>query len=96
MRTKTDRRRPWKVVYHYDGTRRHGENGLPWIDHSTPIDAKSSHREEAAARKLADDVSRRGGYALVSYVSPDTGVVNILLERQPYEIAMLELAVGDE
>jgi hypothetical protein len=91
-RPRTDRRRPYKVAYHYDGTRNHDpETGALWIDTTTPIDGKSSHTEQAAAEKLARDVSRRGGRAEVTHVHPDTGAATILLTLAEFEVALAEM-----
>jgi len=86
-------RRPYKVAYHYPGTRMCDPvTGAIWIDTERPIDGKASSHERAKVERFARDVSRRGGRAVVTYVDPDTGAVTHILTLAEFETALAEMA----
>lgn len=95
-------KRPYKVRFHYDGTKvgpgidTSVDPGAYTIDHTQPIDATHSFAHEGDALTTAEGVSRRGGRAEVFYRDPTTGVDTPIRTLEPYEIAMDELTAESE
>lgn len=95
-------RRPWKMRFHYDGTKVASGDpemlGAYTIDTTRPIDAVSAHADREVAEDAAQMVSRNGGRASVSYRDPATGVETVVATYAPFEVALAELTaeVGGE
>lgn len=96
-------KRQWKVDFHYDGTKDYGDpmdpnrvEGAYTIDTSRPINARSSHNDEASAHDAARTVSRNGGTATVSHRDSVTGEERVVREYSSYEVAMEELSLSEE
>ena len=88
-------KRPWKVHFHYDGTRQFSDDvslsGSYVVDTSRPIDGTSSHADEASAEVAARRVSRSGGSARIVVRNGATGVEREIRSYAPYEVALGEL-----
>lgn len=66
-------KRPYKVDFHYDGSKYTDEDGNVRIDKTKPINARHSFPDIDRARSLAQDIAQRGGRATLSHVDADTG-----------------------
>lgn len=93
-------KRPWKVDFHYDGTKTFPNSGSEdpdvdpgayVIDTTRPIDSRQSSADESTAHRSAEQVSRNGGTARVIYQDPVTKHEKLIREYAPYESAMDEL-----
>lgn len=90
-------KRPWKMHYHFDGTKTFGPDDcrstqdMYTIDTSRPIDGVSSHSYQAEADIAARRVSRNGGAAHVTYKDPESGIETPVSAYVPYEVAMEEM-----
>ncbi len=93
-------KRPWKMRYHFDGTKTFGPTDdaddrstqdMYTIDTSRPIDGMSSHSYQGEADSAARRVSRNGGTAHITYKDPDTGIETPVITYAPYEVAMEDL-----
>jgi len=82
--------RPYKVRFHYEGTKRF-DGGVMWIDHNAPIDGQGAYAEEAAAVAAAQNVSRLGGRAEVVHRDRATGVETAVCTYEPYEVVLEEM-----
>lgn len=91
-------KRPWKMRYHFDGTKTFGpDDGRPTqdmytIDTSRPINGMSSHSCQAEADHAARRVSRNGGTAHITYKDPESGLEALVTSYAPYEVAMEEMS----
>ncbi|MGH3783122.1 MAG: hypothetical protein ACRDRO_21490 [Pseudonocardiaceae bacterium] len=74
-------KRPYKVTFHYD----------PSPSRASAIDATQSSHELCSARRVAREVSRRGGHASVWTRDPLTGEECTLRRYQPLEVALEDL-----
>ncbi len=86
-------KRPYKVRYHFDGTKQFGDDpsGAYVIDTSRPIDGCSSHTDFSVAETTARGVSRNGGSARILLRDSATGVESEMKRYAPYEVAMEDL-----
>lgn len=87
-------RRPYKVRFHFDGTKQFGNDDPEAyvIDTSRPIDGCSSHIDISVAEAAARRVSRNGGSARILFRDSATGVESEMQRYAPYEVAMDDLA----
>lgn len=88
-------KRPYKVRFHFDGTKQFSNDALPEayvIDTSRPIDGCSSHTDISVAEAAARRVSRNGGSARILLRDSSTGVESEITNYEPYEAAMQDLA----
>lgn len=86
-------KRPWKVSYHYDGSKHFPDAEQPTsyvIDDSRPINGRSAHADVAQARRAARTISRNGGTATVIYRDPTTHEETALRCYEAYEVALSE------
>lgn len=91
--------RPWKVRYHYDGTKSFTDperSDLYWVDTSRPIEGTTAYRTEDDARAAGRRISRHGGDARVLFRDPDSGRETDIVRYSPYESAMQELTTPGE
>jgi hypothetical protein len=85
-------KRPFKVRFHNDGTRRTDpETGLTWIDHSAPIDGMESFTSVDSALVFGRTVSRAGGRAEVFHRELTTETDTPIRVCEPYEDVLREL-----
>lgn len=86
-------RRPFKVRFHHDGTRRADPaTGLPWIDHTTPINGMDSFTSVEGALAFGRTVSNAGGRAEVFHRHPGITVDTPIRTCEPYEDTLLTMA----
>lgn len=89
------RTRPWKVRFHYDGTKTFSDDesasDIYTIDTSRPIDGKDSYLNEGAAEAAARRISRNGGTARITLRDAATGDESEIRTYAPYEVAMEDL-----
>jgi hypothetical protein len=94
-------KRPYKLKYHYDGTRIDAsvsdgfEPGMHTIDDTRPIDAMDSFPHEGQALREAEGISRRGGRAEVFHRDPVTKIDTPIRTYEPYEIALADLSAAE-
>lgn len=84
-------RRPFKVHFHFDGTKYFPEDAEPGayvIDMSRPIDGTSAHPCVDTANAAARRVSRNGGSARIVLRDPATGAESEIGEFTPYQMAV--------
>lgn len=91
------RKRPWKVRFHYDGTKQfpdceHDFDRAYIIDTTRPIDGLHAFASDTQAHHIARTVSRNGGSATVFHRDPTTGIETDHRTYQPYETALQELS----
>lgn len=91
-------KRPWKVHYHYDGTKQFSDNesmpGAYTIDTSRSIDGTMPYSEQDTADAVARKVSRNGGSARVTLRNPATGAETEIATYMPYQAAMEDLTAA--
>jgi hypothetical protein len=89
--------RPWKVRYHYDGSKCFPDPEHPSlyvIDTSRPINGLNAYSDIAQARRAARTVSRNGGTATVLHRDHHTGEETTLRQYEAYEVALAEAAAS--
>ncbi|BEL41764.1 hypothetical protein [Mycobacteroides abscessus] len=98
-RPPASRTRPWKVHFHFDGTKAFSDDeslaGLYVVDTSRPIVGTTSHRDAGAADTAARRVSRNGGTARVTLRDSSTGDEIEIRTYAPYEVALQDLVESE-
>lgn len=93
------RTRPWKVHFHFDGTKTFSDDestvGFYVVDTARPITGTSSHRDDAAADVAARRVSRNGGTARITLRDSITGGETEIRVYTPYEVALQDLVESE-